>query len=92
MKLSILIAFLLLLAVTNGYPMNWEPRNTNSWFAELKNVVAKFVQKLMYLKCSGVECPDREIQIKRKTDDYELRCYPDLTFVATYYVGEFVLP
>ena len=92
MKLSILIAFVLVLAVTNAYPMNWEPRNTKSWFAGLKNVVAKFAQKLVYLKRSGIEYPDHRVQVKNKTDEYELRCYSNLTFARTHYVGKFVLP
>lgn len=94
MKLSILIAFLLLLVVTNAYPMKWKPRNTNPWFAGLKKVVAKFAHKLnnMHLKCNGVECPDYEVEVKNKTDDYELRCYLNLTVVGIHHMGKFVLP
>ena len=96
MKLSILIAFLLVLAVTNAYPANSinssePPKKTKSWFGVLKKAVTKFAQKLYYWndKCHGLECPDYEV--KTKTDDYELRCYSNYSWVGTQYVGKFVL-
>ena len=82
MKLSILVAFLLLLAVTNAYPTNSESGKTKSWFTGLKSASIKFAHK-RYFKCSGIECPDYEL--KKKTDDYELRCYSNLSIVYTKY-------
>ena len=37
-------------------------------------------------KCHGLECPS--FTVKKKTDDYELRCYPAYTWVGTSYTGE----
>ena len=97
MKFSILVAFLFVLAVANAYPSNSvsssEPqRKTRSWFGSLKKIVTKFARKIYYWKdkCHGLECPDYEL--KKKTDNYELRCYSNYSWVGTQYVGKFALP
>ena len=94
MKLSVLIAFLFVLAVSNAYPSNSastseQRRKTKSWFGSLGKIATKFVKKLYYWndKCHDLECPNYEL--KKKTDDYELRCYSKFTWVGTRYVGKF---
>ena len=36
--------------------------------------------------CHGYECP--KYTLKKKTDNYELRCYPSYTWVGTSHTGE----
>ena len=97
MKFSVLIVFLLVLAVANAYPANSitgskPPRKTKTWFGGLKKAFKKLVQKLYYWndKCHGLECP--EYELINKTDDYQLRCYQNYSWVGTKYLGKFVFP
>ncbi|XP_028413212.1 heme-binding protein 2-like [Dendronephthya gigantea] len=91
MKQSILFAFLLVLVLANAYPtnsVNSSRSSSKSWFWSLSKVVTSLGKKLWYWddKCHDLDCPKYET--KKTTDDYELRCYPNYSWVGTVYEGK----